>query len=328
MDRTAFSLRLAVLALGLGLATAATAAPLAADAPAPPAVVDAAPALRLTTSDGVGLAYDLAGQGPAAVFVHGGPGSGSHAFRVLSDGALEKHFRIAWLDQRGSGASASAPSGDYSLERQVADLEELRASLGLERWTLIAYSFGGLIAQAYAQAHPERVAAIVHVNSLLDLPASMESSAAFGHSLLPADRRPPLDPAMPLPQRYFMVLGLLAQAGLSDRLQYADDGARERGKARLAARPPAARNADMARRLFAGNPGRYVEDMTAATAAVHAPVLVIAGNADHVTGPAHHQAFRYPKQTVAVLDGGHMAFYEDAAGFERALAAFAATLPR
>lgn len=336
MDRTTFLLRTALCAgLALSVAGCATAhSPKASTASAVAPVESFATGEsitstnRLTTSDGVALAYDLAGRGAPAVFVHGGPGSGSHAFRLLSNGALEKHFRVAWLDQRGSGASASAPNGDYSIERQVADLDELRAKLGLERWTLVAYSFGGLIAQAYAQAHPERVAAIVHVGSLLNLPASMESSAAYGYGLLPADRRPPMDPSMPLPQRYFMVLGMLGQAGLSDRLQYADDAARERGKAALAANPPATRNADMAQRLFAGKPGRYIEDMTPATAGVQAPVLVIAGDADHVTGPGHYHAFRYPKQTVAVLHGGHMAFYEDAAGFERAIATFARSLPR
>ncbi|HZX81571.1 MAG TPA: alpha/beta hydrolase [Lysobacter sp.] len=313
-------------AAALVLSTAATATPPASTAGAAPAAAASATTGRLTTSDGVALAYDVAGSGAPAVFVHGGPGSGSHAFRLLSNGALEKHFRVAWLDQRGSGASASAPTGDYSLDRQVADLEELRAGLGHERWTLVAYSFGGLIAQAYAKAHPERVAGIVHVDSLLNLPASMKSSAAHGLGLLPADKRPPVDPAMPLPQRYFMVLGTLGQAGLSDRLQYADEAAAARAKAMLAANPAPARNGEMAQRIFAGDPGRYIEDMTAATADVDVPVLVVTGDADHVTGPGHYRTFRYPKQTVAVLKGGHMAFYEDADGFARALAAFASRI--
>ena len=326
MDRTARPhrpFRLAALAIGVALTFPGFAAPPAKSDAAPVAANAAATATRLTTSDGVELAYDVAGSGAPAVFVHGGPGSGSHAFRLLSDGALEKHFRIAWLDQRGSGASASAPSGDYSLDRQVADFEELRAKLGHERWTLVAYSFGGLIAQAYAKAHPERVAGIVHVDSLLNLPASMESTASYGYGLLPADRRPPMDPSMPLPQRYFTVLGMLGQMGLSDRLQYADEGAAARAKARLAATPPSGRNGDMAQKIFSGDPGRYIEDMTAGTASVDVPVLVVTGDADQVTGPQHYKAFHYPKQTVAVLKGGHMAFYEDAEGFARAIAAFA-----
>ena len=324
MDRNASRpFRLAALAFGMAMTSATFAAAPSKDATSTaPAVV--APMSRFTTTDGVELAYEVAGNGAPAVFVHGGPGSGSHAFRLLSDGTLETHFRIAWLDQRGSGASASAPSGDYSLDRQVADLEELRARLGLERWTLVAYSFGGLITQAYAAAHPDRVAGIVHIDSLLNLPASMESTASYGYGLLPADRRPPMDPSMPLPQRYFTVLGMLGQMGLSDRLQYAGEDAAARAKARLAANPAPGRNGDMAQKIFSGNPGRYLEDMTAGTAAVDAPVLVVTGDADQVTGPEHYKAFRYPKQTVAVLKGGHMAFYEDAEGFARAIAAFAA----
>jgi proline iminopeptidase len=317
------------LALAFSLAFA-MAAPGFAQTVAPPSAeaADVTGATPLQTTDGVSLAYDVAGTGAPAVFVHGGPGSGSHAFRLLSDGALERHFRIAWLDQRGSGASGSAANGDYSLERQVADLEELRRHLGLERWTLVAYSFGGLIAQAYAEAHPERVAAIVHVSSLLDLPSSMESSAARGHALLPADRRPPLDPSVPLPQRYFMVLGALSQAGLADRLQYADDAARARGRELLSANRPAAANTAMAQGMFRGDPGRYLHDMRPSTAETRVPVLLIAGDQDHVTGVGHHASFAYPDATTVVLRGGHMAFFEDRQGFSRALEGFVAELAR
>jgi proline iminopeptidase len=125
-----------------------------------------------------------------------------------------------------------------------------------------------------------------------------------------------------------MVLGMLAQAGLADRLQYADDAARIRGQALLAANRPKAANTAMAQGLFRGDPGRYVQDMSPATAQVGVPVLVVAGREDYVTGTKHHEAFRYPDATTVLLDGGHMAFFEDAARFRRALADFAARLPR
>jgi proline iminopeptidase len=43
----------------------------------------------------------------------------------------------------------------------VADLEALRGHLGIERWLVFGGSWGSTLALAYAQAHPQRVSALV-----------------------------------------------------------------------------------------------------------------------------------------------------------------------
>ena len=43
----------------------------------------------------------------------------------------------------------------------VADLEDLRAALGAERWSLDGVSYGSYVAQRYATAHPDRVDRLV-----------------------------------------------------------------------------------------------------------------------------------------------------------------------
>jgi proline iminopeptidase len=106
-----------------------------------------------------------AGAHPPVVLVHGGPGLwddlGDLA-ALISDQTLVHRF-----DQRGCGRSAPrpVPEEQLSVQRSVADLEELRAALdeqhgGHERWIVIGHSFGASLALAYAGAHPERVAAL------------------------------------------------------------------------------------------------------------------------------------------------------------------------
>ncbi len=68
---------------------------------------------------------------------------------------------MIYLDQRGSGRSASATDKNYSLERVVQDMEELRAHLKIEKWVVMAHSFGGIIATEYARKHPERISGLV-----------------------------------------------------------------------------------------------------------------------------------------------------------------------
>jgi proline iminopeptidase len=275
---------------------------------------------RFKTSDGVELFVRVAGQGRPCLLVHGGPGAGSEAIETLAGPLLERQFQMIYLDQRGSGRSGSSPAKAYGLDRVVQDVEEVRQQLQLERWALLSHSFGGLIATAYASKYPQRVEALVLANSILNLPASMESFATAGYALLPAATRPPLDASAPLPQRFGMVSGLLHQQHLLNKLMFVSDSA----AARLSRfRPAQPANRDFAASLY--QPGvidGYLQDFTAASARLTMPVLVLPGQYDDVTGPAHHRSFHFPRQQVVPMPGGHYSFFENPQEFEQALAAF------
>ena len=47
------------------------------------------------------------------------------------------------------------------MDHHVADIERLRAHLGIGRWAVVGYSWGSVLALAYAERHPERVSAVV-----------------------------------------------------------------------------------------------------------------------------------------------------------------------
>jgi proline iminopeptidase len=103
--------------------------------------------------------------GKAALVVHGGPGSslvGSTGRSFDPD-----RYSIALFDQRGCGRStphASDPSTDMHVnttEHLLADMELLRAHLGIEQWLLFGGSWGSTLILAYAERHPQRVSEIV-----------------------------------------------------------------------------------------------------------------------------------------------------------------------
>jgi proline iminopeptidase len=75
-------------------------------------------------------------------------------------------LRVVLYDQRGMGGS-SAPSADdgYGLDQYVADLDALRIGIGLAKIHLLGHSFGGLVAMAYAAAHPDRVESLTLISS-------------------------------------------------------------------------------------------------------------------------------------------------------------------
>ncbi|HEU5471159.1 MAG TPA: prolyl aminopeptidase [Actinophytocola sp.] len=121
----------------------------------------------LEVGDGHQMYWEVSGNpdGKPVVFLHGGPGSGSHPLqRRMFDPSA---YRIVLFDQRGCGRSrphvrdAGTELTHNTTWHLVADMERLRAHLGIERWQLFGGSWGATLAVAYAQTHPERVTEIV-----------------------------------------------------------------------------------------------------------------------------------------------------------------------
>ena len=99
-------------------------------------------------------------KGKPALFVHGGPGAGADPrSRRFFD---PKRYRIVVFDQRGCGRSRPHASlEDNTTWHLVADIERLRAFLGIDRWLVFGGSWGSTLALAYSQAHPRRVSELV-----------------------------------------------------------------------------------------------------------------------------------------------------------------------
>ena len=111
---------------------------------------------------GIELFVRRVGAGPPAVILHGGPGA-HHDYLLPGFDALADGRELLYYDQRGGGRSPVARDVAVGWTEHVADLEALRLHWGLERLTLVGYSWGGLLALLYALAHPglvERLALV------------------------------------------------------------------------------------------------------------------------------------------------------------------------
>lgn len=123
---------------------------------------------NLPTGDGHTLFVAQYGQpgAPAAVVLHGGPGSGTQP-SVLEWFDLERQ-RVVLFDQRGAGQSL--PQGEIlnnDSAKLVADIELIREHLHIDRWMVVGGSWGATLALLYAGRHANRISAMILRGSFL-----------------------------------------------------------------------------------------------------------------------------------------------------------------
>ena len=128
---------------------------------------------------GARLAYQVTGDGPAVVLVHGF-GLDMRMWEPQVN-HLAARFRVVRYDCRGFGASGPfGPSIPYA---HAGDLLALLDHLGIGRAVLAGLSFGGRVVMQAALAAPERVAGLVLLGAVLDgVPWDTGSAAALAEA--------------------------------------------------------------------------------------------------------------------------------------------------
>jgi proline iminopeptidase len=133
----------------------------------------------LPVGDGHEIYVESVGRtdGIAAVYLHGGPGSGCQPdHRRLFD---PERFHTILFDQRGAGRSRPKAGREHNtLPDLIADMEVIREKFAVERWMIVGGSWGATLALAYAQAHPDRVSGIVLRATFLGTRSELEDAFA------------------------------------------------------------------------------------------------------------------------------------------------------
>jgi proline iminopeptidase len=250
------------------------------------------------------------------IAVNGGPGL-THAYMLMNDmWQKEAQSRlVVFYDQRGTGASKRLEAGaPQDMDAQVEDLEAVRVQLGLEKVALVGDSYGGMLAMAYAAAHPEHVAKLVLSDSA---PPAWKSLV----HLLP-QTFPDIEEEDEAEQKK-----LGADTDAAARLSL-------RNHFRMIFYSPEKRDAYMASMgdlgfepAVSAAVGKATEkiDLTPALAGFRFPTLVITGRYDMNVAPltAWQMAHEIPGAKIVFFEqSGHLPSYEEPEKYQRVLESF------
>jgi len=176
------------------------------------------------TRDGLKIRYEIRGDGDPLVLIMGFSGSG----RAWSEAFLapfEKRFQLVVVDNRGTGES-DKPDIGWTLGDMAADIAAVMDHARIPKSHVMGISMGGMIAQEYVLAYPNRVKGLVlgctNCGVSRSIPARPEDLA----KLMP---RPDLPPAEAAKLAFSGACGKAFQASASGQ-KFLDDQIVEMGK--------------------------------------------------------------------------------------------------
>ncbi|CAN5899091.1 proline-specific peptidase family protein [soil metagenome] len=118
------------------------------------------------TVNGAKLYTVTVGKGAEPVIViPGGPGSTHLSYRGFDSLTVNSNIQLIYYDAFGRGKSDTAKVvKEYSLERDIEDIEGLRKALHLNKISLLGHSYGSLVAQGYAIKYGQNMSHLIIAN--------------------------------------------------------------------------------------------------------------------------------------------------------------------
>jgi (E)-2-((N-methylformamido)methylene)succinate hydrolase len=112
--------------------------------------------------NGIEINYVSEGSGPPVTLVHG-VGANLRSWDAIA-ARLSRQFRVVRMDLRGHGLSSRIET--CRLQDFLDDVSLVLDTLEIAKTHLVGFSLGGMIAQAYVLAHPERVAKVAFISAV------------------------------------------------------------------------------------------------------------------------------------------------------------------
>ncbi len=252
--------------------------------------------MRVRVGD-VALWFDVEGAGlvpdgpvmrerPTLLLLHGGPGF-DHSLFKPAYGQLADVAQIVYLDHRANGRSDRGDPASWHLDQWADDVRAFCDALEIERPIVLGWSFGGMVAMAYAARHPDHPAKLVLQSTMaqLDIDRIVEGFRRVGG-----------DEAADAARAFWS-----ENAPPEALMGYATTC--------LPLYSPSPQDPDEATRPLMnfdllGDPGKYMRDMNLlpGLANVQCPTLVIAGEADPIC------SIEAMEDVVAALPAAHTRF--------------------
>ncbi len=132
------------------------------------------PTIRRVELDGIGLEIAETGVGGRPLLLLHGFTGAKEDFADHWDWLADRGWHVVAPDLRGHGGSDHPPRAeDYSLDLLESDAMALVDELGWDRFVLLGHSMGGMVSQAIAIHHPDRLDGLVLMDTI---PGPVESS--------------------------------------------------------------------------------------------------------------------------------------------------------
>jgi pimeloyl-ACP methyl ester carboxylesterase len=266
---------------------------------------------------GIELSIAEAGAGGRPLFLLHGFTGAKEDFTEWLDPLAEEGWWVVAPDHRGHGASAKpADESAYSLEILAADVLALADVLEWDTYVALGHSMGGMLLQVAALRAPERLDAIIMMDTSSEPLGAIDPGAVAAAQGIVRERG--IDALADI---------LATRAGLlttpaHERVLAERPGYQEFGERKLRATSPA---------LYAAIAGEIptrrslLEDLRQ----LDVPALVIVGDQDvPFVAPSERMAETFPQGRLAVIpDAGHSPQFENTESWWAALTGFLSSLP-
>jgi proline iminopeptidase len=117
------------------------------------------------TINGAKLWVVTAGKGEPLIIIPGGPGGNHLPYRSFDSLSKKGNIQLIYFDAYGRGKSDTAKNvKEYTIARDVEDIEGLRKAMELDKINLLGHSYGSLVAQTYALKYDKNVSHLIIAN--------------------------------------------------------------------------------------------------------------------------------------------------------------------
>ncbi|MGZ3858957.1 MAG: alpha/beta fold hydrolase [Flavisolibacter sp.] len=138
---------------------------------------------RFVTVNGARLWVVTVGQGDPLILIAGGPGGAHLGLRRFD--TLAQHYMLIYFDAFGRGKSDTAKNlREYTIERDIEDIEGLRTALHLDKVNVLGHSYGGVVAQGYALKYGRHVKHLILANTFHSFIMWQENDDNSNHEIM------------------------------------------------------------------------------------------------------------------------------------------------
>jgi proline iminopeptidase len=136
------------------------------------------------TVNGAKLWVVIVGKGEPLIVIPGGPGGNHLAYRSFDSLSVKGNIQLIYYDAYGRGKSDTAVNvKEYTLARDIEDVEGLRKVLKLDKVSLLGHSYGSLVAQGYALKYSKTTSHLIIANGFHSYEMWQENDDNSNHEI-------------------------------------------------------------------------------------------------------------------------------------------------